>query len=277
VKFKIIFLLFNILILLSFAIVVFMPFMMLGSEYTVAFWTASWYFPAVFLLVVLGIDIYFFLHWKLFALLEEENWQAIVEYLEETVLKKGRMRPLYVRSLIHSYYVTGKISRVAEVEKALREHTSALLRRFALELGMPKVLNREHAETVRFFEEFKGKKGPRVLWIKFFHAFGMLMQREHLEGREELLELSNKVRDPVLLLLVIYTLDPFRTLDDEVLEKTDRLKKELSTRYTRELMEKKIQKSRANIAVVVMAPIFSDALAWLYHDRGEQGETVQAE
>jgi hypothetical protein len=105
----------------------------------------------------------------------------------------------------------------------------------------------------------------------------MLMQREHLEGREELLELSNKVRDPVLLLLVIYTLDPFRTLDDEVLEKTDRLKKELSTRYTRELMEKKIQKNRANIAVVVMAPIFSDALAWLYHDRGEQGETVQAE
>lgn len=275
-KFKIIFLLFNILILLSFAIVVFMPFIMLGTEYSTTFWASSWYLPAVFLLIVLGIDAYFFMNWKLFVLLEEENWLAVVEYLEGTVLKKGRMRVLDVRTLIHSYYVTGNVSKVADVEKALREHKPSLLKRFILELGMPRVLKRDHAETVRFFEEFRGQRVPNELWVKFFHAFGMLMQREHLEGREELLKLSNKVKDPVLLLLVIYTLDPFRTLDDEALGRVERLKKELSTRHTREFMEKKIQKGKGNIAVVVMDPILSDALAWLYGEAAWTAGTAGA-
>ena len=47
-KFKTIFILFNIVIIASFAIIFFMPLMMLGWDYTAIFWKNNWFLPIVF-------------------------------------------------------------------------------------------------------------------------------------------------------------------------------------------------------------------------------------
>lgn len=263
-KFKLIFLLFNVLILISFGIVVFMPFIMLGAEYSSTFWSSSWYLPALFLLIIIAIDSYFLLNWKLFTLLEAENWSGLLNYLENKVLQQHSLRSTNVRSLIHSYFVTGNISKIEPLEQLLREKRPSLLKKYALEIGMPKVLNKDHEDMVRFFDEFRKQNVPNQAWIRFLHAFGLLMEKEHSEGREELLDLSHSVKEPILKILLIYTLDPFRSMDNEVLERVDAVKEELKAKFGKADFEKEIEKSKSNIAVVVMNPLINDAIKWMY-------------
>ncbi|MFW5711722.1 MAG: hypothetical protein ACOC2P_00015 [Spirochaetota bacterium] len=263
-KFKLIFLLFNLLILVSFAVVIFMPFMMLGAEYSRNFWAASWYLPALFLLIIIAIDGYFFMNWRLFTLLEAENWAELLRFLEGEVMQKGKTRSAYVRALIHAYFVTGNVSKIEPLEQYLREKRPRLVRKFALEFGMPKVLHKNHADMVKFFYEFKAEKVPHQQWIRFLYAFGALMQHEHSEGREELLALSNEVREPVLKVLVLYTLDPFKTLDDEVLGRVERQRGELQKRLSAEQLRRAVDKRKDNIAIVVMTPLIQDAINWLF-------------
>jgi len=274
VKFKLIFLLFNLLILLSFAVVIFMPFMMLGAEYSRSFWASSWYLPLIFLLIIIAIDSYFFMNWRLFTLLEAENWPDLVRFLENEIMQKGHTRTSYVRALIHAYFVTGNISKIEPLEQALREKRPNLVKKFALELGMPKVLHKNHADMVKFFYEFKAEKVPHQQWIRFLYAFGELMQHEHSEGREELLALSHTVRDPVLKVLVLYTLDPFKTLDDEVLGRVEQQKEELRRRYNEDQLQKAIDKRKDNIAIVVMTPLIQDAVKWLFSQPSSGTNTV---
>ncbi len=272
-KFKLIFLLFNLLILLSFAVVIFMPFMMLGAEYSRTFWASSWYLPVIFLLIIIAIDSYFFMNWRLFTLLESENWSDLLQFLETEVMQKNRTRAAYVRALIHAYFVTGNVSKIEPLEEYLRSKRPSLVRKFALELGMPKVLHKNHADMVKFFYEFKAEKVPHQQWIRFLYAFGSLMQHEHSEGREELLALSHEVRDPVLKVLVLYTLDPFKTLDDEVLGRVERQREEIRQRLSEQQLKKAVDKRKDNIAVVVMTPLIQDAIQWMFSTQTSSDET----
>ncbi|MGC9311127.1 MAG: hypothetical protein ACP5IA_00440 [Sediminispirochaetaceae bacterium] len=268
-KFKLIFLLFNVLILLSFAVVIIMPVMMLGPDYPISLWSTTWYLPALFILIIIAIDSYFFINWRLFSLLEAENWTELVDFLEGKIFQKGTIQTSYVRILIQSYFVTGNVRKIEPLEQHLREKRPALLRKFALELGMPKVLHKEHNDMVAFFGEFSDKNVPHRRWIRFLHAFGVIMKREHAEGREMLLELSREVREPILKALIMYTLDPFRTLDNEVLDQVDQMKEEMQAKYSRQHLERELDRHKDNIAMIVMAPIIRDAIVWLFPEEEE--------
>ena len=271
-KFKLIFVVFNILILLSFAVVLIMPVMMLGPDYSMTLWSTNWYLPVLFLLVIIAIDAYFFINWQLFSLLEAENWTGLVNFLEEKVLRRGKFQANHVRTLIQAYFVTGNVSKLEPLEAMLREKRPKLVKKFALELGMPKVLHKDHADMVDFFGEFRGQKVPNEQWVRFLHAFGVLMQKEHSEGREELLVLAREVKEPLLKVLVLYTLDPFRTIDDEVLDEVDKQKGEMAGKFTEERLLKELDRNRGNIATVVMAPLIKDSITWLFKAAGKESE-----
>jgi hypothetical protein len=264
VKFKLIFFLFNFIILLSFAVVLFMPIILLGPEYTRSFWHSTWYLPLFFLLTIAIIDGYFLVHWRLLNLLEEENWGGLIEYLEEQCLRRERLRSQFVRTLINAYFITNKVSRIELLEKEVREKKPALLKKFALQFGIPKMLHNDPDDIVRYFEEFKDARTSKRNWLRFLYSFGLLMKRENTEGREVLLGIIRETKDPVLRLLSIYTIDPFKTVDDEVLSLVRRGREELSSRYGRSALEREMNKQRDNVAVIVLGRLVSDALDWLY-------------
>lgn len=272
-KFKLIFFLFNTIILLSFIIVLLMPFFLLGPEYTRTFWSSSWYLPVVFFVVIALIDGYFIAHWRLLSLLEEENWTGLVEYLEEQCIQRGRLGTQFVRTLINAYFITGAVSRIEELEKVVREKRPKLLHKFALQFGVPRMLHNNPDDMVSFFGEYKNRRHPKRLWIRFLYAFGLLMKRENIDGREELLEVAKEVKSPILSLVSIYTLEPFRTIDDEVLTLVDRKKSELSSRFSRDALEKEMSKERENVVVVILGKLIGDALDWLYGTETQQEET----
>ncbi len=263
-KFKLIFFLFNAIILLSFIVVLLMPLILLGPEYTRSFWSSSWYLPLIFFAAIGAIDGYFIAHWKLLTLLEEENWDGLIAYLEEQCLRREHLRGHFVRTLINAYFITNRVSKIEDLEKKIREKKPALLRKFALQFGVPKLLHNNPDDIVRYFAEFKDKRGDDSHWIRFLYAFGLLMKRENTEGREVLLRLIRENKDPVLDLVSLYTVDPFKTIDDEVLSVVQEHKGRLTARYTKEGLKKEIGKRRDNVVVIILNKLLFDALDWLY-------------
>ena len=264
VKFKLIFFLFNVIILLSFAVVLLMPFFLLGPEYTRSFWSTSWYLPLVFLAAIALIDAYFLIYWRMLTLLEEEKWSELITYLEDQCFRREKLRSQFVRTLVNAYFITNEVSRIEELEKKVREKKPGLLRKLALQFGIPKMLHKNPDDIVRYFEEFKDARVPKREWVRFLYAFGLLMKRENTDGREVLLKLIRESRDPVLRLVALYTVDPFKTIDDEVLSLVDSQRKELSSRFTRQGLEEQMSKQKDNIVVIVLSRLISDALDWLY-------------
>jgi hypothetical protein len=277
VKFKVIFGLFNAIIIISFLIILFMPLIMLGSEYSATFWSTSWYLPVLFFLIIGIIDGYFLLHWRLLVLLEKEDWHGLVDYLEEQIYTRGKTRTQFVRTLINAYFVTSRVSSIDRLEAHLREKQPRLLRKFALQLGIPKILHEEADDLVRFFGEFKEQRVAKADWVRFLYAFGILMKRRHSEGREELLAVSKSTRDPVLQLITLYTLEPFRTSDDEVLSRLQEERTRLTEKYSRNDFRREIEKRRENIVVLVLSRLIDDSLDWLYGEDREESSAEVAE
>jgi hypothetical protein len=253
-----------------------MPLIMLGPEYSATFWSSSWYLPIVFFLIIGLIDGYFILHWRLLVLLEKEDWHGLVEYLETEVYQKEKLWTQFVRTLINAYFVTSKVSAIEELEKKLRSKKPRLLRKFALQLGIPKILHDEADDLIAFFGEFKDQKVPKANWVRFLYAFGILMKQRHSEGREELLAVAKSNRDPVLQLVTLYTLEPFRTSDDEVLSLIRTERSRLTDKYSRQELRREIEKRRENIVVLVLSRLIDDSIDWLYGEQ-ESPETASGD
>ncbi len=273
-KFKLIFFLFNAIILLSFLVVLLMPLILLGPEYTRTFWSSSWYLPLIFLVAIALIDAYFVAHWRLLSLLEEENWQGLIDYLEQQCLDKEKLRSQFVRTLINAYFITNTVSRIEELEKKVRAKKPAQLRKFALQFGIPKLLHNDPDDIVSYFEEFKDARVPNRQWIRFLYAFGLLMKRENTDGREILLQIIRETKEPILELVSLYTVDPFKTIDDEVLSLVQQHKDRLTERYSREALEKEMSKQRDNVVVIILGKLITDALDWLYGTEPAGGDTA---
>ena len=103
-------------------------------------------------------------------------------------------------------------------------------------------------------------------WVGWNHAFSLLQNKKADEARTELAALAERVTDPVLLLLAMYLLDVLArndaALESQVAAKRDRLK----AQHTPQTMKTAIEKSSANIQVVVLSRLLRDASEWLFAD-----------
>ena len=72
-KFKIIFISFNILLVFSFLIIFLLPVFMLGSEYALQFLQSSWWVAVIFLVILVFINLIYFLNRRILTYLEDET------------------------------------------------------------------------------------------------------------------------------------------------------------------------------------------------------------
>ena len=120
-KFKFIFILFNILIIFSFLMIVILPIIVFDSEYAALFWKGKWYFSLVFIAVIAGLNIYFINNWKLFSYLENENWPGLIDYLEDQIYNKKKISKRRVLLLINTYLLHSGIEKLEKLAVVIKE------------------------------------------------------------------------------------------------------------------------------------------------------------
>jgi hypothetical protein len=271
-KFKTIYILFNAVILLSFGFIFLMPLLLLGSDYFSLFLSKNWIAGTLFLLTLIIINGYFLWNWKLFRLLEREDWRGLIQLLEQRVYQKGRSGKSIIKMLINAYVVTSSIEKISTLEAHLRDKNPALLRRYALQFGIPYLLKmRDEPKTA---ETYFGRAAERKDvshrgWLRWSYASALLMERQYDAAKVTLLELLDTKLDPVLELLTVHGLSFFAEGDAALAERVENERRRLAGVFTPEQWDRKIESNSRHIQIVLFNRIIHDAKRWLF-DQPEQ-------
>jgi hypothetical protein len=172
---------------------------------------------AILIATLIILDIYYFINRKLFRLLEREDWPALLAYLENRFLQRGRYSGQLTRLFVNTSLVMSDSRAVLDLENKLTLVKPALVERNALIFGLAHILAKDYAGALRFFAAHeRGNPGKPFLpfgdgnhsrqWLAWYHGFSMLLDRRFPEAVEQFRRLAREARDPLVTALAAWFL-----------------------------------------------------------------------
>jgi hypothetical protein len=270
-KFKFIFIVFN-LFLIGFLTALFLvPFFVIGVSFSGSFWMSNWYLLLVFLVILGAVDSYYFANRRLFSLLEKEDWPALVYYLEEKVIRQGKYSPRLVQLLANTYLVLSDSAAVMSLEKKVSIARPEILEKNALIFGAARILGRDIPGAVRFFgARLESVKPAARQWLRWYYGFALLLDRQYEGAAEEFIHLAGGSDDGVVAGLASFFLAD--TLAASLPERAEHLKAAASAGQGRVLKALPRYKSwnretgriRTEIYAAALLKYMEEAGRWLY-------------
>ena len=266
-KFKLIFALFNGIILISFLFVFLMPLFILGFDYTAGFWGQNWYLILIFAAILAALDLYFVFNWRTFQLLEQEDWSGLATYLEKRLFSQQRYNDQSIRLLCNAWVVQGKPLEILRLEALIRENKPGLLPRYGLLLGIPYLMKNDPPAMVAFFTPLAGnRKTTDPHWLDFNLAFSFLANRQVAESIKILEVLAVQKKDRIVQLLALYLLDSNAASNGNDLGRPQREAAiaEFRSRFTPASFAKLVDRYRENLQVIILSKFINEASAWIF-------------
>lgn len=274
-KFRTLFVLFNVIILISFSFIFFMPLPILGWELALSFWASNWAIALLFASILGALDAYFVLNWKLFSLLEREDWPGLRKLLEGELGRKGTLGLQKTKIFLNACLIGQNPARISQLREVYVTKKVAFLPKVALSLGLPLVLEGKSGEIEVFFGPLADnrKTGADGPWIRWCLAFARLLDQNG-DGARPLLEAGTKdPKQPLLQLLSLYLLDNLKNRYPEVQALVDRDRRALASRLTPKEWEQHIDGLKERVILVLfMEKLIAEARQWL--DNEPQGATA---
>jgi hypothetical protein len=280
-KFQSIFILFNILLLIFLAIIILSPTLFLRNYSTIAadqgfslfslFWRSSWVLMLILACIMAGFDVFYLRNRKLYALLEKEDWPALVTYLEDRVIRQGKYTPRLVRLLANTYLVLSDSPAVMSLENKATMAKPSLVDENALIFGTARVLGRDFAGAVRFFEARQNsvKPGQRQ-WVCWYFGLSLFLSRQYDKAAEEFSRLAEASNDGIITGLSAYFLSAINKKSSP--EKADSIN-EAATKGRERVLKalptyknwvKEIGKVNSEIHIAALSKHTEEAGKWLY-------------
>ena len=276
-KFKSIVIIFNITLLLFLGILILLPSLILGSSYAGAFWQMGWYVVLILGLIFCAFNIIYFLNRKLLMLLEKEDWPALIHYLEEKVIQKGKYSSRFVRLLANTYLVLSDSASVTSLENRVAAIKPVLLDENVLIFGIARIFGKDFLGASRFFETRKGTVKPAQKdWVCWYYGFSLLLNHQYKEAGEEFSLLAGMSNDAVVSGLSSYflseTLAPLSGDNEPELRQTAVLGRERVLKIIRGVNKWKHEVSRLSteIHAVAISKYMEDTGRWLFSINQEQ-------
>lgn len=264
-KLKVIFIIFNILIVVSFALVFLLPAILLGWDYAGAFWSGNWYLALIFVVVIGGLNGYFVYNFRLFSALEREDWQGVIEVLERRVMRGSRRSNGQIRLLVNAYVVTSRPEGIERLEEFLRQSDRRALVANAVILGIPHLLSNDGARMERYYGEFRGAVGGEEgQWIEWCYGFALMLQTRVDEARTVLASLAEATRPGVLAGLNAYLLDSLANADESLRGLAERERCRIVETVPHARWKGLVERRRSDLYVLILTRLVRDAETWLY-------------
>jgi hypothetical protein len=191
-----------------------LPFLALGKDLALDFWGFSWFLLPLILALAAGMDCYFALNYRVYILLEKEDWPALAQELEDKVFRRGRYSSRLVRLLANTYLVLSDPRAVNALERKLATAKSGLVNRHALIFGAARLLDQDYAGAAEFFSaQLAGRAQPggggassAAEWIRWYYGFSLLLAHRFEEAADTFITLAGKSEDGLLAGLSAYFL-----------------------------------------------------------------------
>jgi hypothetical protein len=222
-------------------------------------------------LILLGMDLFYLYNHRLFYLLEREDWPALVLYLEDRIIKKGRYSSLLVRLLANTYLVLSDYRAVMSLEIKTAIAKPDLVDANALIFGTARILGKDYGEAVRFFEgkAGNGKRGTAA-WVRWYSGFSQLLKGGGDKAADWFTGIAKEEDNVVLVGLSSYFLAAIltRMLPVRGIElmaaATDGRKRVRAALPAQSSWNKEVDKIRSEVHVAVLAKYLEEASEWLY-------------
>ena len=268
-KFKVIFISFNILIVFSFLMIFLLPVFMLGGDYAGMFWQESWYIALIFICILVFINVLYVMNRHMLSALESEDWPQLKLLLEQRIFEKKRFRRMNIRMYINTCIAVSSLADIGKLEQLIRTEKPSELGYWALQLGLPHLLSNDPGRMKTYFGEFAESDIREKGWIKWNYCFSLLLLKENTEAVRLLRELSSDSGDKLLMLASLYMLAPFSSEDgvDDIVEKGRTL---LKTAMPESSLAGEMKKRKDNVQMLFLSKIIGEASAWLYREENEK-------
>jgi hypothetical protein len=208
-KFKSVFIIFNIIIIFLLLIICFFPLLIPGSDLMLNWRAAIRPLALVPALIFIILDIFYFSNHRLFVLLEREDWPALTGYLETRILRDGHYSSPLVRILANTYLVMSDAAAVLSLENRLTLVKPALLETHALIFGAARLLSGDSAGAARFFStrlepgQARGRSRP---WVRWYYGFSLMLDRQFTPAAEQFEILAEESPEALITGLSAYFL-----------------------------------------------------------------------
>lgn len=265
-KMKLIFLLFNVVLIISFIIILFMPVFLVGFEYALTFWAGTYPIVIIFVILLTVFDIYFVIKLPLFEFLEKEDWQGLVEYLSNKIYNKKSFTAADIRLYVNALFVTGDISGIGKLRQFLEANAQKYATRFALILGIEYIAATDYENAIDYFEQFDGKKRVENRdWLVWVHGFVCMVKNNRDCGKQKLLAALDITNNTLIKGLCVYLLQPYSS-DEEIRETLQRTKREIYKKAPSiETWKKMIAKAKSkHILPILVSRLIDEATEYLY-------------
>jgi hypothetical protein len=251
---------------------------LLGPEASAALWNVTWPIFIIIALLLVGIVAFFLINYRLFTLLEREDWPALAYYLEQKVFGKNQYSSRNVRLLATSYLVMTDYKSVLQLENRALITKPSVIEDNVLIFGAARVLSGNYREAAGFFKTYleKGRTNDEQ-WLSWFYGFSQMLARVFAQAEAELKSLAISSTNLIIIGLSSYFL--YNNLAKYSLKPAEcrsvaengkeRVKKSLVNQKSWIKEKKKIENE---VHASIIMKYISEAETWLYKQDGDNNE-----
>ncbi|MDR1956942.1 MAG: hypothetical protein LBQ30_08825 [Treponema sp.] len=282
-KFRYVFIAFNIIIFFFLLVIGLLSFYILGHDLALEFWQASRFFIALMIFVLVGLDLFYLLNRRLYLLLEREDWPGLTHYLETKIIQDKHYSSSWVRLLANAYFVLAEPAAVVALERAVASGNPSLIETHALLFGTARLLSKDIHGGVGFFSRrldaavarsgkglFRNGNARKTDWIRFYYGFALLLERQFSIAAEQFSILSKEAKDPLTAGLSAFFLTdvlskvlPDRSLDLQT-SADDGRNRAVAALHTIDDWYKAATKLQTEIHGAMLATYLRDAARWIF-------------
>jgi len=206
-KFKYLLIAFSIIIFIVILIASLLPVFLSGQDFTVNSRYIALPLLIFIAILLISISVFLFLNYRLFSLLEREDWPALAYYLEQKIYVKNRYSAKNVRLLAGSYLVISDYVSVQKLESKVQIAKPSLLKKNILIFGPAKILCGKQKEAVSFFGSYMEKCASKEKqWVRWYYGFSLLLSGAFGIAEPEFASLAVSCNDALITGLSAYFL-----------------------------------------------------------------------
>jgi len=269
-KFKYLVIALSIAIAVIMLIAVLVPVLLAGPELAVNFRLVVLPLLILMFLLLACVSVFFMLNYRLFSLLEREDWPALSYYLEEKIYVKGMYHTQKVRLLASSYLVVSDYTSIFKLESKAMLAKPSVVEKNALIFGAARILSGSRKDAAAFFKTYieKGRNRERQ-WIRWFYGFSQLLDGVFSVAEQEFMSLAISSSDPLITGLSAYFLDSSLANKSQKPEECRVIAENGRGRVVKALKnagnwKKEADKAGTEIHVSIIRKYIDEAGKWLY-------------
>ena len=228
--------------------------------------------PSIFfiVLILVCVAVFFLLNYRLFSLLEREDWPALAYYLENKIYTKGRYSAKKVRLLAGSYLVILDYDSVFKLENKAMHAKPSVIDKNILIFGAARILNGNLKEAVDFFRLRLEKAKPyERQWIRLFYGFSLLLCGAYNGAEQEFSAITVSSKNALICGLSAYFLGTSILNHSKEPEKCKNIVENSRVRVIKRFKnlkgwEKEAKKMGTDIHVAIIKRYIDEAGEWLF-------------